>query len=823
MESHENCSWSRSFELVYHDPSPKYRGRTYFRDPENDLLTTEQRIAYVQAYADLLRQENDLGDDWLSSEVVSETEARQVVSQIKDRPLPRLRQVVPLRFWRWKLQGEEKDDWVEPGFDDSLWNEMEVPTVLDMGRAMLLRSQERIESSERVMIDIESIHDEYELWVNGQAVAHHEGYEPHTVDITSFVRAGQENTFAIRVAKKRGYQTGIAGSIQVVGTRSCFIEDVFVKPLEAEEGRPARLQINATVRNASCEGFAGELSVLFYRWFPEEDSAVAYEMPPVDLEIGPGQEMQLSRECAWSGAELWRPDRPRLYRFEAVLNSGSGEQIDDYVDTVGIRTIEQRAAKFYLNGRRFVLRSFGDNLGFAPGADSHSSVCPPDDWIVRDFLLARGANANCIRLHPWGYAERLGEHNELGFPEWDVPTDGTNYARFAEIADQLGICLIWVTRHWTLWGQGFREHYREDDMERLLAPSIKRVRNHPSIISYEGFNSIGITVSTGVLQAHLGSASTEDRWVENLSPQEVETLAQLHVRRYIDFCSKFIRLVDEVDNSRLVCPDSKWGPPLMHDPQFPSTVQHEDMSVFTLTENVYWELHEYPGWYAEFSDMYDQRDRLLPDDRARAVFWSEFSAEAMPDWQRYQGLPWRNIWINHDRPNAAIETARLGRPLRALRDSEAHLSQAYQGLFFQQVSAFGRASGCEGMNYQLITDGLSRGMYHKGVCDLYRHAKLGYFAARMAYQPTVVTGMDGDFVLAEDDALHPVLINDDVERIGRQVQVHVEVKRLDGTQVDSTDINAAIDDSGIVKLADYRPRFPAAGLYQITYEVSPKD
>ena len=79
------------------------------------------------------------------------------------------------------------------------------------------------------------------------------------------------------------------------------------------------------------------------------------------------------------------------------------------------------------------------------------------------------------------------------------------------------------------------------------------MRNHPSIISYEGFNSIGITVSTGVLQAHLGSASTEDRWVDNLSPQEVETLAQLHVRRYIDFCSKFIRLVDEVDNSRLVC------------------------------------------------------------------------------------------------------------------------------------------------------------------------------------------------------------------------------------------------------------------------------
>ena len=179
MTAPDDSLWSRSFELVYYNPSPKFRGRTPFRDPENDPLTTEQRIAYLDAYADLLRRENDLGDDWLSSEVVSEEEGRQLASQIKARPLPRNREIVPLRFWRWKLEGAEKDEWVASDFDDSLWNELEVPTVLDMGRAMLLRCTAHIRASERVVLDIESIHDGYDLWVNGEAVAHHEGYEPH--------------------------------------------------------------------------------------------------------------------------------------------------------------------------------------------------------------------------------------------------------------------------------------------------------------------------------------------------------------------------------------------------------------------------------------------------------------------------------------------------------------------------------------------------------------------------------------------------------------------------------------------------------------------
>ena len=100
---------------------------------------------------------------------------------------------------------------------------------------------------------------------------------------------------------------------------------------------------------------------------------------------------------------------------------------------------------------------------------------------------------------------------------------------------------------------------------------------------------------------------------------------------------------------------------------------------------------------------------------------------------------------------------------------------------------------------------------------------MGYFAVRMIYEPTAVMGMGGDFVLSDSDSLHLVLVNDDIQRSGEQVDVRVLVKRLDGTQVDTTRLDASIDESGIVALGEYRPRFPEAGLYQIVYEVGPRD
>ena len=73
----------------------------------------------------------------------------------------------------------------------------------------------------------------------------------------------------------------------------------------------------------------------------------------------------------------------------------------------------------------------------------------------------------------------------------------------------------------------------------------------------------------------------------------------------------------------------------------------------------------------------------------------------------------------------------------------------------------------------------------------------------------------------EDDALRLVLINDAVERAGQRAKVRVRIKHPDGSLVDSAEVDAIVDESGIVQLGDYKPQFRHRGLYQIEYAVAP--
>jgi hypothetical protein len=51
------------------------------------------------------------------------------------------------------------------------------------------------------------------------------------------------------------------------------------------------------------------------------------------------------------------------------------------------------------------------------------------------------------------------------------------------------------------------------------------------------------------------------------------------------------------------------------------------------------------------------------------------------------------------------------------------------------------------------------------------------------------------------------------------VTVRVHVKEVNGNVVDTTELDATLDESGIVPLGDYHPNFPSPGLYQIQYTV----
>ncbi len=818
----------RSFELIYHDPSSKFAGRSHFNLSEKNGLSTEQRMQYLKYYAELNRSFHNIEEHFLATPIVSEEEIEKIKTYLKDVPCPQVRQVIPLKYWRWKLErtnssqvdrpyhltgvGDDDADltnalqWVLLDYEDYTWNELEVPTLIGRNRPLCLRSRVRLKDFENIFLDIESIIDEYWIWVNGKLICHHQGYEPTKIELTDSLNCNKDNLIAIRVEKKESENIGIAGKVNLVCTNKIFIEDLFVRTLQVKQ-REASVRVEVDLKNNLSQDFEGRANIELTKWFPKEGDSPIFSADLL-VKIPAGKTQCIKKDCQIEDPDVWFPDSPNLYRVNITLYNGDNHPVDDYVDTTGIRTIEQKSGKIYLNGERFFAKSFGNDFGFPPSPDSHGHICPPDEWLIRDMLLCKKANANTMRIHPWGFTGHKGSYNEYGWPDWGDPSDATNYSRIAHIADQLGLCLHWTSRHWTLWFQGFRRNYDEDRMEDLLVPSIKKIRNHPSIIIYEGLNEVG---GHGRIKRWDFTSRESTPLIEGLIDKEKKPLREYYIKSLDRFYQKYIRIINSVDNSKLICPDSSLNP-------FQYFQGSPELLDIFLAENVFWDVHDYVGWYTDFSQMYNYDNIYWPKDKKRPVMLNECGAEAMPNWSLYKGLPWYGVWLNNGRSCAEIEKARLGKSFNILQNSEVHLSQAFQGLCIQQTVNFLRTTGADGMNINLIADGLAEGCYHKGVTDLYRKGKIGYFVTKMCYQDILVTGMDGDFIFSKNDKLKLRLTTD--KKLKEQKgTLRVIIKDMEGKIVDETSLDVKLSEVGVQQLREYRPNFPKQGFYQIEYIV----
>lgn len=799
----------KSFELIYHNPTAKPNTLSPFNVDPRSEFTTEMRIEYLKHYADALVQRTGRNNPkYFAFDVVTAEAARERAAQIKEKPMPRIRQMVPLKYWRWKLdpdwEGLRPRDvsWVVRDFEgEALWNAMEAPRMFSHDRAVLLRTHFRGPSGKRVLLSVGSIIDVFEIWVNGRFAGKHSGFEPATFDIGRFVEQGADNTLALRIENKPKDQIGVADEICVLGVSDPYLSDVFVKT-DRVQGREANATLEIEVTQAAPVALQERVKVEITPWFPEERREPVFsDVLPLQLSGHDGAK-KVRAALHLRDIDLWSPDAPHLYLVRVTLQDGSGNSLDELIEVTGFRRIEARQGRLFLNGRPWFIKSFGHNLGFAPGFDFTGQICPPDEWIVRDFMLAKGANANSIRIHPWGTTGHVGSYTDWAWPVWGMPNSSTNYQRIAWIADQLGIGMVWGTRLWTLWTADFQNKYADDETWRArLEPSLRHVRNRPSILVYEGLNEVSLLLNVK-------------------GPGGNEFLPKLKALGYLEesyarFCEAYFEHVNRIDDSRLVIPDSPWGPVGYSHPsavgQTPPFIPPE---LYTLVENTLWTGHLYPGWYSNLPE-----GPLLTKVLARPFVQDEFGAEAMPDWRFYRGMRWNGIWLNNGGPTGKIEKERLGRPLRILQDSEVNISQANQGLSLVQSLFAVRFSLADGMTIQLLTDGLAEGQYHKGVCDIYRNAKLGYFAAQMAFQPLVTGGQDFDFVLGSGDPLH-LQVSADSPLWGKHAQLTLEVVDESGGIVDKKQMLCILEaNQRVTSLGNYTPRFPGKGFYLLRYDV----
>jgi hypothetical protein len=126
------------------------------------------------------------------------------------------------------------------------------------------------------------------------------------------------------------------------------------------------------------------------------------------------------------------------------------------------------------------------------------------------------------------------------------------------------------------------------------------------------------------------------------------------------------------------------------------------------------------------------------------------------------------------------------------------------------------------MSWCPLRGGGNTATYMKPLLDYYNHAKLGYYAVQMAFQPILAGSKNVDIVYGPNDKI-PVMIlhNGDI----KTVDVIVRANTMDGATVAETIFEAVAlpDTRGVLHLGEWKPNLEPEKYYAFEYVVRSVD
>jgi hypothetical protein len=389
--------------------------------------------------------------------------------------------------------------WAHPAFDDTGWRTVAVPHTwnvmpeyADYTGIAWYRRQLTLPPSAgeaHVRLRFGAIFYLAQVWWNGVYLGAHEGgYTPFEFDVSGLARPGAANVLAVRVDNQRAmdrlpaalpmhwsYDWWHYGGIVRDGTlhfssRGYIAHQRLVAvPALVAVGRAesATLTASVTVTNASAQALEG---VLTGEVRPEAgDRPVLTTSPPAPVRLPPGASQEITLTALLPEPTLWHFDHPHLYRWMATLQAVDGPILHMADETFGVRAIELRASRLYLNGEPVRL------VGLTRHADSPTyGLAEPVTVMAADFADLK--RLNTVLSRPAHY------------PQADFILD---------YADRHGLLLIPELPAWQLSGaQLAHSHIRTLARQQLLE-MIRSQANHPAVWAWSLGNEFASDTAAG--------------------------------------------------------------------------------------------------------------------------------------------------------------------------------------------------------------------------------------------------------------------------------------------------------------------------------------
>lgn len=332
----------------------------------------------------------------------------------------------------------------------------------------------------RVVLRFDAATHRATVWVGEVEIGSHEGgYLPFEFDVTEHVTAGDEVRITVLVDNRLSWETlppgfvveteygrkqkqmhdffnyaGLHRPVWLLATPTTHVDDVTVVP--DVEGDPTADDVTGVVHyDVTVAGAnAADASVRVRLVGP--DGAVAA--------TGDGASGTLRVERP----TLWQPGVGGLY--DLVIEIVGGETvIDEYVQRVGIRTIEVRGTRFLINGEPFYFKGFGMHEDHLVRGKGHSDVD-----MVHDFQILKWIGANSFRTSHYPYAEEFLDYaDEHGI----VVIDET-----AAVGMNATVGAVIGAKIERVYGPDYVSDATQATHAQHLRELIGRDKNHPSVV-----------------------------------------------------------------------------------------------------------------------------------------------------------------------------------------------------------------------------------------------------------------------------------------------------------------------------------------------------
>jgi hypothetical protein len=306
----------------------------------------------------------------------------------------------------------------------------------------------------RVLLTFEGIANEAEVSLGGQPLGQMVGFTRYIFDVTDHLANGADE-IAVTIhdlntdlGNSPGWEAygGIIRDVYLEHMAAIYVADLYCRTSTAGESVTLTLEVEL------CNTAAQPAEATIHIVVRDADGLIVAETTYAQVVV-PGISI-MADGIDVERPHLWSPETPYLYTLDVGLRAASGAH--GVSRRIGIRTIEVRGRRFYLNGRPLFLKG----------------VCRHDTWLEQGYTLTREQMRQDMRA-----IKELGANfvRLVHYP---------HHPEILDLADELGLLVTEEPGPWNV-------HLEAQNMGRPKAVALEtmrlailRDRTHPSVFAW---------------------------------------------------------------------------------------------------------------------------------------------------------------------------------------------------------------------------------------------------------------------------------------------------------------------------------------------------